>query len=515
MELLTNQQMAQADQITVSTESISGRGLTEFELLCNAGNEVAKHVASRYAASQRILVICGIGNNGGDGYIAARVLMDKGYSVRLVSVADGNSVLLRQAHDYWGQSIESSVLVNKETALSNSDLVIDAMFGAGLNRALTGEALAWIRALQGHSVPVVAVDVPSGLNADTGQMVDGVSVQATSTITFFRLKPGHILYPGRALCGDTNVVDIGIDSSVLDTIKPFNYLNIPCYWSKDFPLLEYSQNKFHRGHTVVFSGPLHATGAARLSARGSLRVGSGLVTLAAPFDAVAVVAAQLTAIMIAPWETTNDALRLIDDPRINSVLIGPGFGVGNLVCELVLALLSGDVRGQRKLRSKPPTVVLDADALTSFKDRREQLFNAIANYDADVIMTPHDGEYSRLFECDGSRLERARYASMQSGAIVVLKGTDTVVAAPDGTATICNNAPPTLATAGSGDVLAGFIAGLLAQDMAGFASANAAVWLHGECANQFGRGLIAEDLAEQLPAVLATLQPILQPTHSN
>lgn len=503
-ELLTNQQMGMADRLAITSASTNGHGPTEFELLCTAGAEVARHVSSRYPVSLRVLVLCGPGNNGGDGYIAARVLADLGYAVRLISVADGKSGLLQQAQNHWGRSIERSALVDKETELANCDLVIDAMFGAGLKRALTDEPLAWIHALRGKKLAVVAVDVPSGLNADDGLAVGGLSVQATSTITFFRLKPGHVLYPGRALCGDIDVVDIGIDRSVLDTIKPSTYLNLPGYWGQHFPRSDHSQHKFHRGHTLVFSGPMHATGAARLSARGALRIGSGLVTLATPVDAVPVVAAQLTAIMIAPWQSIQDATGLIADPRINSVLIGPGFGVGKPVCELILALLS--MQSGRNMQSKPPALVLDADALTSFADRRDELFSAIASYKADVVLTPHDGEYNRLFDCDGSRLDRACHAAAKSGAIVVLKGPDTVVATADGKATINDSAPPALATAGSGDVLAGFISGLLAQDMSGFAAASAAVWLHGQCAYQFGKGLIAEDLPEQLPAVLAELQ---------
>ncbi len=528
MELLTNQQMALADRLTISADTSAAtalavdpgdrqgqrQGLTEFELLCNAGRQVASHVVDNYPTCSRVLVLCGPGNNGGDGYIAARVLADGGFSVRVVSVCSAKrGRLLQQAREFWGCSVEHiAEEAIADVDLTNTDLILDAMFGAGLTRDLQHEAMAWVRLLNSNSsLTVVAVDVPSGLNADTG-MAAGVSIQATSTVTFFRLKPGHILFPGRQRCGEVELADIGIDSSVLETIEPTCHLNSPIVWRNCLQASALSHHKYNRGHTLVYSGPPHATGAARLSARGALRIGSGLVTLAAPADAVAIVAAHLTAIMIAPWHNTASAIELSGDPRINSVVIGPGFGVGDELCAIALAVLGNHTRTElRDNGSASPCVVLDADALTSFTDRRKELFSAIAGCPSDVVLTPHDGEYNRLFECAGSRLDRARYAASQSGAIVVLKGPDTVVAAPDGRATINNNAPPTLATAGSGDVLAGFIAGLLAQGIDGFTAASAAVWLHGQCANQFGSGLIAEDLAEQLPAVLAEFnrrQPI-------
>ena len=525
MELLTNQQMGLADRLTITTDTDAPRlhgsdgksdsnRLTEFELLCNAGRAVAQHILSRYANCNRVLVLCGPGNNGGDGLIAARVLSENGFSVRVVSLGSlASSAVVQQAQQFWGGAIEQSAA--DDSQLTGINLVVDAMFGAGLSRALQGEAAAWVQLLNEHrqqapagseALPVVSIDVPSGLNADTGEPV-GVAVQAMSTVTFFREKPGHILCPGRQLCGDTEVMDIGINPSVLQEIQPTCYHNKPALWCSMLPVTSVSQHKFHRGHTLVYCGPVHATGAARLSARAALRAGSGLVTLATPVDAVAVVAAQVTAVMIAPWKTADDAVALLSDTRINSVVIGPAFGVGKATCELILTLLGADSTSEPRSHSGGnPAVVLDADALTSFADHCDELFAAIAEYDSDVVLTPHDGEYARLFNCSGSRLARARWAAQQSGAIVVLKGPDTVVAAPDGRASINDNAPPTLATAGAGDVLAGIIAALMAQGMEGFVAASAAVWLHGQCAASYGAGLIAEDIPEQLPQVLSTLQ---------
>lgn len=289
-------------------------------------------------------------------------------------------------------------------------------------------------------------------------------------------------------------------------------------WLDSFPWPQTDRHKYSRGHAVVISGPAHQTGAARLGARGALRVGAGLVTVASPPQSLAVNAAHLTAIMVTPFAGARDLAELLHDSRKNAVLIGPGLSVGEETRDLVATVLASSA-----------AVVLDADALTSFAETtvpgaqptpfgftakaREpdaspaHLLALIKAHAAPVIITPHEGEFSRLFPAiEGSKLERARAAAKVSGAIVVLKGADTVIADPDGRAAINANAPPWLATAGSGDVLAGFITGLLAQGMPAFAAACAAVWLHGECANAFGAGLIAEDLSEVLPKVLAGIR---------
>lgn len=510
MELITNEQMAQVD--TLATQEAADPNEALFDLMVNAGRAVAQHVMRKYPRQRNVLVLCGPGNNGGDGYIAARILDNNGYQVRVVSIVDrARGSLPQRARQYWGKPVETTPDIQSCDWLKHVALVIDAMFGAGITRALEGEAQAWAAVLAEHSARIISIDVPSGLNADTGSAA-GACVRATSTITFFRLKPGHVLYPGRAICGDTELADIGIDSSILNSISVDCYLNRPLQWRYLLQSVA-SQHKYHRGHTLVFSGPVHATGAARLSARAALRAGAGLVTLATPTEAVPVVASQLTAVMIAPLSSNADAIQLIADPRINSVVIGPGFGVGEPLRELCLQLLRYQPDGTRAM----PDLVFDADALTVFADHQQELFEAIRSYSADVVLTPHDGEFRRLFDCEGSRLDRARHAAARSGATVVLKGPDTVVATPDGRASINDNAPPTLATAGAGDVLAGFIAGLLARQTNSdtslkpdarrytrvFDAASAGVWLHGECARQFGPGLIAEDLPEQLPRVLA------------
>jgi hydroxyethylthiazole kinase-like uncharacterized protein yjeF len=329
----------------------------------------------------------------------------------------------------------------------------------------------------------------------------GAAVKATRTVTFFRRKPGHLLLPGRTHCGPVSVADIGIPDRVLDSIRPATFANVPALWGRAFPVPATEGHKYARGHAAVVSGGLSTTGAARLAARGALRAGAGLVTIASPRDALAVNAASSLAVMVRPVDGPSELADFLADTRRNAVVLGPGGGVGPAMREQVRAALASEA-----------AVVLDADALTSFADEPPALFSAIAKRTGcGVVMTPHEGEFSRLFRgltSDSklhSKLERAGVAAKMSGAIVLLKGPDTVVATPDGRASIAENAPPYLGTAGSGDVLAGMIAGLLAQRMPAFEAASAAVWLHGEAANQFGPGLISEDISEALPAVYQRL----------
>jgi NAD(P)H-hydrate epimerase len=372
--------------------------------------------------------------------------------------------------------------------LEGAQLVVDAIFGAGLSRALDGSSVETLAAAARRQLPIVAIDVPSGLMGDTGEAMGAVAV--AMTVTFFRKKPGHLLLPGRLLCGEVIVADIGIPNSVLDQISPDTFENDPRLWIAALPQLLDDGNKYTRGHALI-SGGYPTTGAARMAARAAARAGAGLTTIAVAPIALPVYAAALTSIMVQPLATPEDFGCLLDDNRYTAFLIGPGAGTGEETRTRVLAMLG----------TGRPTL-LDADALTAFADDPLTLDRAIAG---PCVLTPHDGEFHRLFDPNGDKLTRTRVAARRSGAIIVLKGSDTVITSPDGRSIINSNAPPTLATAGSGDVLSGIVLGLLAQSMDPFLAAAAAVWLHGAAATEFGPGLIAEDLPELLPRVFRRL----------
>ena len=490
IELLTTAEMAEADRLAIAG------GTPGIALMESAGRAVAEAVP-RLSRGRRVLIVAGPGNNGGDGFVAARYLAENGYAVRVFLVGElarlkGDAA---EAAKRWSGPVEPAA----PDGLADGDIIIDALFGAGLDREVTGLPRAMIEAMNGARVPIVAVDLPSGINGTSGAMM-GAAVRASHTVTFFRRKPGHLLLPGRLHCGTVEVADIGIPDGVLDTIKPATFANGPGLWGRRFPRPRPDGHKYARGHAVVLSGGLHSTGAARLAARGALRAGAGLVTLASPREAVAVNAAASLAVMVRPVDGAAELAGFLADRRRNAVVLGPGAGVGPVLREQVLAALASEA-----------AVVLDADALTSFADAPAELFAALANRNQGAVLTPHEGEFSRIFkELKSninlkSKLEKAREAACVSGAVVLFKGADTVVAAPDGRTSITDNAPPYLATAGAGDVLAGMIAGLMAQGMPAFEAASAAAWLHGEAASAFGPGLIAEDLPEALPGVYRRL----------
>jgi len=493
IELLTNGEMAEADRLAIAA------GTPGIRLMETAGRAVADTVVrASPRGAPTVCIVAGPGNNGGDGFICARILAGRGYPVRLLLFGDRDK-LKGDAAEAARRS-QGPVEAATPAALQGADLIVDALFGAGLDRPVEGLARAIIEAINATDVPVVAVDLPSGINGDSGTVL-GAAVNASHTVTFFRRKPGHLLLPGRLHCGTVEVVDIGIPDAVLESIHPTTAVNAPALWAGRFPVPQPGGHKYRRGHAVVVSGDVSHTGAARLAARSALRAGAGLVTIASPRDALAVNTASNLAVMVRPVDGADELTAWLADPRLNSIVLGPGGGVGPPMREMVLAALAGE-----------RAVVLDADALTSFAEAPETLLTAIkARRASPTVLTPHEGEFARLFSgaVQGaeitSKCDRTKAAADACGAIVLLKGSDTVVASPDGRISITENAPPWLATAGSGDVLSGFVAGLLAQGMPGFEAASAAVWLHGETGGEAGPGLIAEDLPDALPAVYRRL----------
>ena len=488
-ELLTPQEMAEADRLAIAAGPYDG-----YELMRNAGEAVAAQVLRRFSLATGFDVLCGPGNNGGDGYVVARILSEAGATVRLFAQgapkAGSDAAMAARDCPVTARPLE-------DFSPAPGAVVVDALFGAGLARPLEATAARAAEQCAAAAVPVVAIDLPSGVSGATGAAM-GAAFSAVLTVTFFRLKPGHLLQPGRGMCGETIVEDIGIPASALDAIRPRTFVNCPQLWTRRLPRPGNDQHKYLRGHAAVFSGGPSSTGAARLSAMAAARCGSGATTLYSPANAIAINAAHLTSIMLRKVDDAADLRDAFAEREPDALVIGPGYGLRRPVREMVLAILA---------QSHGGALVLDADAITAFRNDPDDLFAAIGRSKRHVVMTPHEGEFSRLFSgiSDQSKLERARQAASLSGAVVVLKGPDTVIAAPDGLAAINTNGTPLLATAGSGDVLAGIIAGLCAQKMPAWEAACTAVWMHADAAARFGPGLIAEDLPEMLPQVLRDL----------
>jgi hydroxyethylthiazole kinase-like uncharacterized protein yjeF len=478
--VLRVEQMAEADRLAMAA------GTPGTLLMQNAGEAVAREIERRFTP-RAVSVLCGPGNNGGDGFVAAAALAQLGWPVRVALLGDaetlrGDALLAARR---WRGDIEPL----SPAVIENTELVIDALFGSGLNRRLDHKVRDVLDYASRRALPIVAVDIPSGIMGDNGENTG--AAPAVCTVTFMCKKPGHLLLPGRDACGEVVVADIGIPQNVIDSLGVDTWENTPPLWLDKLPQRHANNNKYSRGHALLYGGyPM--TGAARMAARAAARSGAGLTTIAVPEHAFAIYATALTSIMAQPLAQNEDFARLLADARYTAFSIGPGAGVSDATRLRALDMLN---------TGKP--VVIDADAISVFASHPGELFQAIRG---SCVITPHEGEFKRIFDLSGDKLARARQAARRSGAVVVLKGSDTVIAAPDGRAIINNNAPPTLATAGSGDVLGGFILGLLAQNMDAFPAAAAAVWLHGAAAAGFGAGLMAEDLPDLLPAVLRQLE---------
>lgn len=487
--LLTTAEMAQADQAAVD------RGTSGDSLMEAAGMAVAevahdhwsKHLDTKGKKSPTAIVLCGPGNNGGDGFVAAYHLVAAGWSVTIALLGERGALKGHAAvkAEQW----IGDIVTLEPAVLDGADLVIDAIFGAGLTRPLAGAAKKTIATIDKRRIPCIAVDIPSGIDGNTGE-VCGAAAHATVTVTFFCRKPGHMLLPGRLHCGKVVVADIGIPHTVLTEINPRTFANDPSIWLRYYPWPKSDAHKYSRGHAIISGGVM--TGAARLAARGALRCGAGLVSIGCDPCLVTSFAGKEPSVIVRTCSEDGTFGDLVSNSKVTAILVGPGNGVTVETQRRTLAAL-----GTEK------ACVLDADALTVFEDLPEELFNAITGT---CVLTPHEGEFGRLFGIGDARLVRAQEAAKKSGGHIVLKGPDTIVASPDGRVSINENAPPELATAGAGDVLAGFILALLAQGMPAFEAASAGVWLHGAVAMEFGPGLVAEDLPDCLPGILRQLK---------
>ena len=500
-ELLSPAQMVQCDALTIQ------RGTPGTLLMERAGQAVADCATRLLPHEGRVLALAGPGNNGGDAYVAARLLMLSGYRVLVASLGETTALRgdARWAFEGWmGPCTAAPGLDSAD--LEAHDLVLDGLFGAGLTRPLDRQAAALVELVNGSGKPVLAIDLPSGLDGRTGQS-SGAMIRAMHTITFHRLKPGHVLYPGRGLCGTLELADIGImQSAVEETGYTARLTSGDLASSLNGPAGD--AHKFARGHALVVGGPPEKAGAGFLAASAALRAGAGLVTLAVPPTTITGSVGQLPALMRAPCRNGNDLAVLLGDARFTCCALGPGLPPDETTRQMVYTALASSA-----------ALVLDAGALSAFAGMGDALFEAIKARVAAVVLTPHEGEFQRLFgqAVRGSKIEIAQAAAAQSGAILVLKGPDSVIAHPSqrSDCTYVNaNAPPWLATAGSGDVLTGILAGLLAsgkldRDEGPALTRRVAlgVWLHGQCGLAAGPALVASDLEPALRVVLDRLYP--------
>lgn len=480
--LLSPSEMAAVDAAAAAS------GIDSFGLMLRAGAGVAAAFLRFHSGAVRAVILCGPGNNGGDGYVAARCLADSGVDVNVFHLGDPTQLKgdAARARDGWGE--QTSPLDNYQPA--TGDVVIDALFGAGLSRDVPEAVAAVIGRVASARVPVLAVDLPSGLDGRTGAVL-GAAFVAERTITFMTRKAGHLLLPGRELCGSLEVLDIGIPARIVRAeAKGQVAENLPERWMPTLHSAGQETHKYTRGHLAVFSGGAGKTGAARMSAMAGLRAGAGLATIAAPSEAMAENATHLTAVMLHAMDSEADLLTWLEDERLQTFVLGPGFGAGAKARAFVAALR------ERRL-------VLDADGISSFREDPAELFGLFADGETRLVMTPHGGEFGRLFpdiaeDATLGKVDKAQKAAARANAAIVFKGADTVIAAPDGRALINANAPAWLATAGSGDVLAGIIGALMAQGMPAFEAAAAGVYLHGEAGTRAGKGLTAEDLVSHV-----------------
>ncbi|PJB72378.1 MAG: bifunctional ADP-dependent NAD(P)H-hydrate dehydratase/NAD(P)H-hydrate epimerase [Alphaproteobacteria bacterium CG_4_9_14_3_um_filter_47_13] len=483
-EVLTNAPMREADRLTVES------GISGYELMVAAGQSVT-NIVHEYYGDYEVLILCGSGNNGGDGFIAAMFLESLGHKVTVMGLVSARRLKgdARQAYKSWGGKMLDFIA---RPDLPEKTVVVDAVFGTGLSKNLESPVTDVFKAIRDGGWPVVAVDIPSGVNSDNGE-ADPQTLAASRTVTFFRKKAGHMLMPAFALCGHITVHDIGIEDDVL-VLTGFSFReNAPALWQTRLPKPKNSQHKYSRGHVVMLGGT-RMTGAARLASEAAMRCGAGLCTIVADQEVASIYKRAAAHVLYEVLETYEDFIHHLEDERRNAVLIGPGAGLEDRkgLQQAVLAALATE---------KP--LVLDADALTCFADMPETLYKALHKK---CVLTPHEGEFAKLFPAlDGRKLEKAVQAAEMTGAVILLKGADTIIAQQGHDVVVNTHATPWLATAGAGDVLAGLVAGFLAQNMTVFDAACAGAWIHGETGDRKGAGLVAPDLVEGIPAVIRDL----------
>jgi len=485
IEILSSQQTYAADSATIKS------GTPSINLMENAGCTIVDTITQRFF-KQPTLVLCGPGNNGGDGFVVARRLAQLGWEVD-VKIFDKKKQFKNDAKTAYSKYTGNITALDSNFS-KKYGLIIDAIFGVGLSRPIDGELAEIIPIINDSGAKIIAVDMPTGVNADTGQIM-GVAIKANLTVTFARKKIGQVLLPGKQYCGETIVTDIGIKDQFIKCQNIKIYENLPILWLQKFPHYDISAHKYSYGHAVVNSGRANQSGAAKLSSIAALRMGAGLVTISCPIESKEIYAANALSVMTYPCDNIEEFKNFLADLRKNVILLGPGNGVNERTKDFTIAAIESGKK-----------VVLDADAITVFADQPDDLFRIIKQ---DIVMAPHQGEFNRIFHNKANtKIDLVQAATKESQATILLKGSDTVIASPSGECSVNTNAPAWLATAGSGDVLSGIITGLMARGMTGFDAACAGAWIHAEAANIFGPGMISSDIVDMLPTVLQTLLKI-------
>lgn len=482
-EILTAAEMKQADLAAIED------GTTALSLIRSAGIGLAS-IIEQNAPPGRILFLCGTGNNGADGFIAAERLRHKeGWQVRVActdKIKNLKNDVALAAKDWQGET----EALNSNLPVHQTDIIVDAIFGTGFSGELPAEMVTLFDKIRTRKIPVIAADVPSGMNATSGAIAAG-TLKPALTVAFCRKKIAHVLQPSRNFCGKLHIAMVPIADETIAAQNTNTFENHPALWLKSFPFPSPEMHKYDRGHVMVYGGA-QRTGAACLAAYAAQRAGAGVVSITCTQEAQAVYQSYRASIMVDTWDSGDDFKALLRSERQNTCVFGPGAGANDQLKEAVIAAL-----GFNK------TLVLDADVFTAFKDDSAALFEKLG---PQHVLTPHEGEFSRIFgHIEGNKLDRARAAARRSNAIIILKGSDTVIAAPDGTAAINTNAPPILAIAGAGDVLSGLISGFAAQGMPTFMASLAAVWMQADAARSHGPGLTAEDIIHQIPQTLSRL----------
>jgi hydroxyethylthiazole kinase-like uncharacterized protein yjeF len=496
--LLTPEQMGQADRITIA------RGTDSFQLMMQAAQAAINIIMKSVKKDDRVLCLAGPGNNGGDAFCVAQILHENGYSVSVLAIQErghikGDALKAKDACQCPVSFAHNGDYSAYSDLIMRSDWIIDGLFGSGLSRDINGAHARLIKDINASEKSVIALDLPSGIDGTTGQ-VRGVAIKAEITVTFFRKKPGHCLVPGRSYCGDAiHICDIGIKNNVLHDIKPMLFENVPLLWRHHYRVPDDLSHKYLRGHVGVMSGGPWQTGASRMAAEASLRSGAGLVTIFSPDDALAIHAAHLTSIMLEHYRE-EDFIQTLARRKIRVFVAGPAMGMKTAQWNFLAQILSVDHESINQRFS----LVMDADALTLLA-RHADLMQKAKDCSCSMVYTPHEGEFARLFphiqgDC---KWENARQAAQEMNKIIVYKGADTVIASPDGRCAVQSFASPWLSTAGSGDVLAGIVAAMLANGMPAFEAASMAVWLHARAADYATIAFAAEDLPKLLSSALA------------